>query len=157
MGTKKYNIPCCLACLLFVLVMITTYMTSGLYARYTTKATDSDSARVAKFDVDITGDVKDLDVVASKDKNTGIYEIKITNNSEVVVKYKTKLEFISGNAEVVNGIFEKDSGNIDINETKIITLSFSVVNQEEFTKDKTGKTASETIGFKVIVDVEQVD
>lgn len=157
MGTKKYNIPCCLACLLFVLVMITTYMTSGLYARYTTKATDSDSARVAKFDVDITGDVKDLDVVASKDKNTGIYEIKITNNSEVVVKYKTKLEFISGNAEVVNGIFEKDSGNIGINETKIITLSFSVVNQEEFTKDKTGKTASETIGFKVIVDVEQVD
>ena len=38
-----------LACLLLILVMITTYMTSGLYARYTAVADGSDSARVIKF------------------------------------------------------------------------------------------------------------
>lgn len=46
---RRTNIPMALAGILFCLVIITTYFTSGLYARYTTTDTATDGARVAKF------------------------------------------------------------------------------------------------------------
>ena len=36
---------------LFCLVLFSTYLTGGLYARYTTSASGSDSARVASFQI----------------------------------------------------------------------------------------------------------
>ena len=45
----KMNIPMCLAGVLFCLTMVSVYMVSGLYARYSTSGTGSDSARVIKF------------------------------------------------------------------------------------------------------------
>ena len=57
------NIPICLAVVLFWLVAITTYMSSGLYAKYSTSGRGSDSARVIQFgqltvleDADKTGE-----------------------------------------------------------------------------------------------------
>ena len=51
----KMNIPMCLAGVLFCLTMVSVYMVSGLYARYSTSGTGSDSARVIKFgDISIT-------------------------------------------------------------------------------------------------------
>ena len=55
----KMNIPMCIAGVLFCLTMISVYMVSGLYARYSSSGTGSDSARVIKFgDISIseTGD-----------------------------------------------------------------------------------------------------
>lgn len=49
MRNTKGNVPMKLACLLLILVMLTTYMTSGLYARYVATGTGEDSARVIKF------------------------------------------------------------------------------------------------------------
>ena len=43
------NVAMCMALVLFWLVVISTYMTGGLYARYVTQGTGADSARVAKF------------------------------------------------------------------------------------------------------------
>lgn len=43
------NIPMTLACVLFCLTLISIHFTGGLYARYTTSDTASDSARVATF------------------------------------------------------------------------------------------------------------
>ena len=43
------NTAMCLAVVLFWLVIITTYMSSGLYARYSTQASGKDSARVITF------------------------------------------------------------------------------------------------------------
>ena len=45
----KLNIPMYAAAVLFCLTVISTYMVSGLYARYTTSGTGEDSARVIKF------------------------------------------------------------------------------------------------------------
>ena len=43
------NVAMCMALVLFWLVVISTYMTGGLYARYVTQGTGSDSARVIRF------------------------------------------------------------------------------------------------------------
>ena len=51
----KVNIPMYTAAVLFCLTVISTYFVSGLYARYTTSGTGSDSARVIQFrDITIT-------------------------------------------------------------------------------------------------------
>lgn len=58
----KINIPMYAAVVLFYLTAISTYMVSGLYARYTTSGVGSDTARVITFgDVSITetGDFAD--------------------------------------------------------------------------------------------------
>ena len=51
MGRKspKVNIPMILAIILLFLTLLSVHLTSGLYARYVSTATGSDSARVAKF------------------------------------------------------------------------------------------------------------
>ena len=45
----KVNIPMCIASFLFCLTLISFHFTSGLYARYISAASGSDSARVAGF------------------------------------------------------------------------------------------------------------
>ena len=45
----KLNIPMCTFCVLFCLTLVTVYMTSGLYAKYTATANDGNGARVIKF------------------------------------------------------------------------------------------------------------
>ena len=47
--TAKVNIPMCIAFVLFCLTLFSIHLTSGLYAKYTTSASDSDSARVIRF------------------------------------------------------------------------------------------------------------
>lgn len=49
MQKRKINIPMLLAVILFYLTVVSIYLTGGLYARYVTSGTGSDSARVAKF------------------------------------------------------------------------------------------------------------
>ena len=46
---KKLNIPVFIAFILLWATCVTTFMTSGLFARYTTKGSSFDSARVIKF------------------------------------------------------------------------------------------------------------
>ena len=46
---RKVNLPMVLAGILFYFVIVTTYLSGGLLARYTTSDTSSDSARVIKF------------------------------------------------------------------------------------------------------------
>ena len=80
-GDKKVNIPLCAALILLTLTLITTHMTCGLYARYTSRATASDSARVAKFDVDYT-------VTENTDTaREGDFTLRVINKSEVAVQY----------------------------------------------------------------------
>lgn len=155
MRDNKMNVPCCLACLLLVLVMITTHMTSGLYARYITRASSEDEARVAKFDVDVIGSVKDLNIVTKIDDSTGEYQIDITNNSEVVVRYEMGL-VIDGELDWITGVFDSSEGNLNFGETKTILLTFKI-DEKKLTDGVTGNKVNETVNFKVIVDIVQVD
>lgn len=60
--TAKVNIPMCVASFLFCLTLISIHLTSGLYAKYISSASGSDSARVITFgDITLTetGDFED--------------------------------------------------------------------------------------------------
>lgn len=112
---NKVNIPLYAAAVLLCLTMISVYMTSGLYAKYTTSTTGSDSARVAKFQVTETT------VSSGESLKTGLvmriapgeslsYQVAVKNESEVAIRYQIAvenkyrnlpLEFICGDTGVI--------------------------------------------------------
>ena len=78
---------------LFCLVLFSTYLTGGLYARYTTSASGSDSARVARFEITGVdswtnqGEI-DLDLnFFDPNKTSASLDFTISSASEVAVKY----------------------------------------------------------------------
>lgn len=91
MGKAKLNIPMCAAAVLLFLTLLSIHLTSGLFARYTTTVTASDSARVAKFDVGVTADKKDITVDCAQ-SDSGTFILTVTNNSEVAVNYVIKIK-----------------------------------------------------------------
>ena len=46
-GNKRLNLPLTAAGVLFCLVLISLHLTSGIYARYSTRAVGSDASRIA--------------------------------------------------------------------------------------------------------------
>lgn len=95
---KKFNIPMYAACVLLCLVLISTYMTSGLYARYTAQGEMYDDARVAKFEVTegytkFSEELK-LDIAPGETYKAAV---SVTNNSEVAINYVIDINNITGN------------------------------------------------------------
>ena len=99
---RKVNIPMVLACVLLLLTMVSVHLTSGLYARYTTTAAASDSARVAKFDVRGSA-VAGLELDCQT-TTTGEYIVTVENHSEVSVNYILYVT-MSANPKVVGTDF----------------------------------------------------
>ena len=83
MGKTKLNIPMLAALILLLLTMVSTHFTSGLYARYSSTATGTDTARVAAFKV--TG------TVAAVEGKPGEFEVTVNNESEVTVNYSLEV------------------------------------------------------------------
>lgn len=108
-----------IAAVLLCLCMISTHFTTGLYAKYTNRATRSDAARAAKLDVSAT--VKELETTTSKsgtkgeqgeiddedefpeddiipvdDPFTRLYQVNLNNGSEVAIRSKIVLTFAEG-------------------------------------------------------------
>lgn len=93
-GDYTYHILIFIVCL----VMVSTSMSSGLYAKYVTFDSASDSARVAKFNVtisDITahGSNKLVTFIDSDVSAGTSYSFSISSNSEVAVSYKIVVSF----------------------------------------------------------------
>lgn len=89
------NIPIRVAVVLFCLTLLSVYLVTGLFARYTTTAQSSDQARVAAFS--IQSGIQDGDT-QSKTVRTEIVpgaaqevNIVIHNKSEVAVEYTVKV------------------------------------------------------------------
>ncbi len=77
------------ASVLFVLVMITAQATSGIYAKYVTRAESSDSARVAKFSVTqlLNGSTPaPLSLTVSPSMPGATQTVQVQNDSEVAVR-----------------------------------------------------------------------
>lgn len=104
---EKINIPICVACVLLCLTLFSFHLCGGLYARYTSTATGSDYARVARFDVSEAGACLSTDyLVETVVPGTTTQRITVTNNSEVAVAYKVTVENTTQNipfAFSVNG------------------------------------------------------
>ncbi len=87
----KVNITLRIAAVMLVLVLISASMISGMYARFTTTAYGEDSARVAKWDVQVIH--TDSTVNNSGTICTINYSFTVTNKSEVAMDYSVKLSF----------------------------------------------------------------
>lgn len=91
-GKKRSNRILSFAMVLFYLVMVTTWISSGLYAKYVVKASGSDSAAVAAWDVSVSGGKAALNIDCSKtDGLNDSYTLTIKNESEVAVTYDIKV------------------------------------------------------------------
>lgn len=74
-----------LASILFICVLVTTYMLTGLLARYTSSGNGDDDARVATFEVLATQTPNNINQEITDDVEQ-TYQIVLTNNSEVAVR-----------------------------------------------------------------------
>ena len=160
MGKAKLNIPMFAALILLLLTMVTTHMTSGLYARYTASATASDSARVAKFDV--TGDVTGAG---------NVYYLTVNNNSEVAVEYSVvvqmhpKLSVTIGEEtktlkdDETSVTFENDDWKLAPNaNSEPIAMTFAVADWSGLTKSTdNGEQVTVNLDFAVKVTAVQID
>ncbi len=99
----KSNIFLQLAGVLLLLILFTACMMSGLYARYTTTAQGSDSARVAKFDTEAimknasNTDIAQFDISLAPGNPDNTYYVVVTNNSEVSVNCSVSAVNETGN------------------------------------------------------------
>ena len=138
---NKVNIPLLLAGILFCLTLISSSLTSNLIAKYSTTATGSDSARVAKFDVNTSTNNQPgtIELVPGDSDSNGTYTFKITNNSEVVVKNSVIVQGVPDNVQVKVGFNETqktqtgpgdlafDVGELGIGANVDCTLTFSAL------------------------------
>lgn len=136
------------------------YLTGGLYARYTSSASDSDSARVARFIFDVeknAGSSEFIDVSEIQKPGDSIeYSFTVSNGTpdkccEVVQNYSIKLT-VEGNMPLVctlNGTPLTDEGYSD-------ALSAGVYDCKEFTlkiewpKEKNEETLSNGVAVGLL-------
>lgn len=142
------------ALLLLCLLCITTCLSSGIMARYTTKADGAENARLAKFAV--TADAKLVDEEKME------YKVTFENESEVAVRYSLKLTFDTASdlagivkVKIKDAEYSANGNEILINDLGTLapngssSIAFNLVVEE-------GAIASD-IDFETIVRFEQVD
>lgn len=86
-----------IAGILLALCLVSAHFTTGLYARYTTRAQGTDKARAAKFEV--TAEVIEVvneQATLTNNNLSRTYVATLTNNSEVAVAASIKLIFPKG-------------------------------------------------------------
>lgn len=91
--------------LLLCAMLITSYMMSDLYARYTVTAFAGDSARVAKFtftDADMQAQFQYITIESSVYPGQTVCNINasIENKSEVAIRYVVNFENLTGNLPI---------------------------------------------------------
>ncbi|MGO5277002.1 hypothetical protein ACTQ07_10725 [Holdemanella porci] len=156
----KINIPLLLAGILFCLTLISSSLTSNLIAKYSTTASGSDGARVAKFDVITTKDISQLDkieLVPGDSDSNGTYKFTISNNSEVVVKNSVIVKDVPENVQVkFNDSASETSGGADITfDVGVLDIGASVDCSLTFSALDVSTTQVAQVTIQVVA--EQVD
>ena len=161
-----------IAAVLFCLVLISTAMMSGLYARYVSRGIGNDSARVAAFAVGADLSPEDVTVDLSQNVSNGTYTLTTENNSEVAVRYdvivtadlpngidltidgKAPTSSV-GNTYTFSNLGEFPSSNgTPVQDSH--TLEFEV-DVTDFTSAATGESYTQTISFDIKVRFVQID
>lgn len=73
--------------ILLCLVLMSFWLMCNMYAKYTSQASGSDSARVAKFNVTEAGEATQQIKVDAWPGFKKEYQVSVTNNSEVAIDY----------------------------------------------------------------------
>lgn len=103
--------------ILVILVVVSVFLAGTLAARYLTKGTGSDTARVAKWDVSaaVTPPAGDegKTILPDGTSATGYYKVALTNNSEVAAAAKIEVAGIPAGmtVHVKNGTAENPAGD----------------------------------------------
>ena len=137
---------------LLCLVMISSSMTGGLFARYTTSVTGSDSARVAKFDVSIT-DLTSTNLSLNsfdQDKLSANTTFTVTSNSEVTVKYSLVVTFPSALPAYLTLTLDGNSA------TTVSGNTYTFTNVGSFAPG-TGNSATHKMTFAVAPGLQAAD
>jgi len=153
---------------LLMLVLLSTAAVTGRFARYISSSSGSDSARVAKFNVDYT--------LAPVEGKNGEYTLRVQNNSEVAVKYSVSIVFeetlLADSLEATLGTktvqLSADNKTISFGEIEQLapdangtpyTLTITLKNPQLITgtDEITGLSATKTLNFTVAVTATQID
>ena len=87
-----------LAAVLLILVMLSTSMLAGRYARYVSTGSGSDSARVARFSVTEESELLTQDIMFGiSPAESDSVAIQVRNDSEVAIQYTVDLVNSTGN------------------------------------------------------------
>ena len=159
---------------LFCLILLSTALMGGLYAKYLSNGSGGDDARVAMFDVSTT--ISGVDATfANMSADTNTYKITIQNNSEVAVHCDLVLTFNTDVSDylvlTVDGkdpVFSDDGKTAtfkdiasfapnNVSGTKICNLVFSVADWEAITSTATDESMSVTYQFQGTLNCVQID
>ncbi len=86
----------CLIAMIFCTIILSMQLVGSAYARYKTKVSNSDNARVARFNITQSGTIFDT-IEASIADTTNEVTLEITNDSEVTVEYSVTITNVTGN------------------------------------------------------------
>ena len=125
------------AAVLLILVMLSTSMVAGRYARYTSSASGNDSARVAKFRVTESGDLKTTFIVKISPGKSVDKTITVANDSEVAVEYEIIARNEHNNLplqfQLMDGETPVDAAQLPPDQTK--DLTFRIIWEAGYTSD----------------------
>lgn len=135
---------------LLCMLLITSYMMGGLYAKYATSATGTDGTRVARFSFKDTLP-QSLDVAVSLSPGeVEPYTFILENDGEVTVRYVVKIVNLTDNLPIYDQTIT--SVEVKCGETK--TFEWKV----EWPKDENSISFMGKMDvLRIVVNVEQVD
>lgn len=142
-----------------VYLLIATFLFTGVsFSKYATTASGSDEARVAAFDFAfvLTGSGNQSEVVAV-DTYPGMdktYTVKVTDKSEVAMKYKVTAENLTGNTPIAVALEHNDTayGGNYLTESGDLTLKLTWDS-----KNNAASYAGEVDAIRITVTAEQID
>ena len=156
------NIMLRAATVLLGMVLVSLYLVCGLYAKYTSSATGSDTARVAKFDILAEGKVGEemigADLAPGEELNI---QLKVQIKSEVAVEYTISVNNVTKNLPLtfkMGGTVYEGGGEfterLEANGADLMIYNLTVSWPEEY-------NSSEYAGLvdmiKVSVSASQID
>lgn len=151
---RRPNWILCLAGVLFCLTLFSMHLTSGLYARYTTSASGSDSARVARFNIEQTGELTQLIELDVYPGFAESYTLALKNNSEVAVSYTVTAEQLTMNLPLEVSLSGSTSGTMAADAAGEVTCTLKI----EWPSEDNDEARSQDIdAIRVTVRAEQID
>ena len=147
LGGIALRVSLVLACLM----MLSVHMMGGLFAKYSSSATGSDSARVAKFDIQLIGPEASAIAISDTGTENGVYQFTLKNDSEVAVSYELSVAAAEKPSEVT-ATFSHQTGELAPGAQQQITLTFTVDWSQI-----TGTAYAQSFDFTVTAHVEQLD
>lgn len=133
MTVLKKNILFYMLSGLFVLVAITTYLLSGIYAKYVTTANGADSARVAKFDVGTNGGMLETSYAVELDPITDqtiTDALTLANSSEVAVECSLSVDSVANLPLVFNWKVDGETYSAKVDEAAVIVFEPSTTEKD---------------------------